>query len=277
MIAREYRELPLELVDGPDAPSRLAFDPHRMEELMDSIREKGQLQPGGVVPNGERFTVCYGDRRFQACKALGLDTYAAYVYESDSAAMLGAQLDENIVRHDLNPVEEAYWFAQLLDAMGGDTDELALLLKRDRNYVESRLLLLKGDPAVLEALGANKIVLGVAQILNAYDHAEDRRVLLDAAMAGGASIRLVRQWVHERKQLHLAQAGAPPPEPGSEPAPASVYTAPRLACLFCDSDQEVYLMVPVYVHKVCLDHLQRILARHMGGHAHAEAPQTVSR
>lgn len=265
MIQREYREIPIDLVDEPDAPTRLAIDPGKLQELMNSIRENGQLQPGGVVPNGDRFSVSYGHRRLMACRALELPVYCAYVYASDSAAMLGAQLAENVDRDDLNPVEEAYWFAQLLDAGIGDTDELAQMLKRTRDYVETRLLLLQGDPDVMEALKTGRIGLGVAKLLNGYDNESDRRVLLDAALAGGASARLVAQWIADRKTLALARGSLPAVDQAALAA-TPVADAPRpLCCLYCESDQEVYNMQPLWIHKVCFSLLRKVLERHLGG------------
>lgn len=265
MIARAYREIPIDLVDEPDAPTRLAIDPAKLQDLISSIRTHGQLQPGGVVPVGDRFAVSYGHRRLMACRALELPVYCAYVYASESAAMLGAQLAENVDRDDLNPVEEAFWFAQLIDAGVGDTDELAQMLKRTRDYVETRLLLLSGDPDVREALQLGRIGLGVAKLLNGYAQADDRKVLLDAAVAGGASARLVATWIAERKTIAAALVGMPMINTAAL-ADTPAADAPKpLCCLYCESDQEVYNMQPLWIHKVCFALLRNVLERHLGG------------
>jgi ParB/RepB/Spo0J family partition protein len=264
VIAREHRSIPVELIDEPDAPTRLSIDPEKFEQLVISIRERGQLQPGGVVPNGERFTISYGHRRLLAVRALELPTYDAYVYDSDSVAMLGAQLDENVIRHDLNPVEEAYWFTQLFDAKVGDTDELALQLGKTREYVESRMLLLKGDPHVLDALQKGRIGLGVAKLLNAYDDDGDRLVLLTAAVDGGASARLVSSWLADRRAMRAALHGQPAIDPTVAPSDPTFEGPKPLTCLYCDGDQEVYLMIPLWIHKPCFNMLRKILERHLG-------------
>jgi len=277
MIHREYRELELALVNEPPAPTRLEIHIDTLHELKMSIAERGQLQPGGVVRNADRYDLVYGHRRYLALKDLGALTYCAYVYDSTSEAMLGAQLDENVVREDLTPVEEAYWFAQLADALGDDTDALAARLHKSRDYVEGRLNLLTGDPRVLEALKAEKISLGVARALNAYADDGDRLVLLDAAAAGGATLRLVTQWIAERKALSAARCGLPAIDPTVAPTFDGAAAPETVKCLFCQSDQHVYLMRPFWIHNVCEDILRSILDRHLGGAHATKSPEPVAR
>lgn len=278
MIDREHHRIPIELVDEPDAPTRMGMDIAPFDDLVASIREHGQLQPGGVVPNGARFTVSYGHRRLLACRALQLPVYLAYVYESDTVAMLGAQLAENVDRADLNPVEEAHWFAQIMDAAQWDCDELALRLKRTRAYVEDRLNLHVGDPRVMEALGRGQIGLTAAKYLNAYADAGDRLVLLDAAIHGGASARLVAQWIADRRQVTAARGGAPLIDPAATPADQTFEGPKPLTCLYCDSDEEVYNMHALWIHKSCLRLLSRILANQTGGfHDRLVAPAAETR
>jgi ParB family chromosome partitioning protein len=276
MIPRVHREIPMHLINEPDAPTRQAIDPDDLQELITSMRELGQLQPGGVVPEGDRYTISYGHRRFLAAKALELPVYLAYVYESDTVAMLSAQLAENVVRADLNPSEEAIWFAQLMDACKWDTDELAQQLNRSRDYVEDRLNLLRGDARVLEALQKGRIGLGVAKLLNRYDDDSDRIVLLDAAAAGGATARLVADWIAERKKIAAARGNVPATDSTTVPtAPASDDPKP-LCCLYCGGDEEVYLMVPLWIHKPCLRMLRRALVTKAGElHAHTTDPGPI--
>jgi len=278
MFARTYQEIPIHLVDEPDAPTRQRISADSVTAMKQSLLEHGQLQPGGVVPNGDRFTISYGHRRYLGAVAAELPVYCAYVYQSDTAAMLGAQLAENADREDVNPVDEAFWFAQLIDAGVADTDELAQLLQRTRDYVEIRLNLLRGDPAVREALKAEQIGLGVAKLLNAYESDSDRLVLLEAARAGGASARLVAEWIADRKKIARALAGLPTVDPA---APGTVDDTPipeNLRCYFCTSDEQVYLLVPVWIHKTCKPMLDALLTRHFGGaHAVSSPPLAETR
>jgi ParB/RepB/Spo0J family partition protein len=263
---KEHVTLSLDQVDDPDAPTRQGVDFDYIEVLKHSMREHGQLQPIGVVPNGDRYTVIYGHMRTLARRSMREATINAYVYQSTSEAMLGAQLDENDVRKEVNPVEEAMWFAQLWDALQCSTDELALKVHKERDYVEGRLNLLTGDADVRDALHAGKIGLGVAQVLQRYDDDNDRRVLLDAAVAGGASKRLVMDWVAERKRMAAARGGAPAIDPTVQPAPAPETPSPNpLTCVYCEGTEDVYLMVSLWIHKPCWKMLRALLARHFGG------------
>ncbi len=251
MMQREHRDIPIELIDEPDAPSRLAIDPDKMAELIESIREHGQLQPGGVVPNGDRFTISYGHRRFLAVRDVGRPTYSAYVYASSTEAMLGAQLDENVIRHDLSPVEEAYWFAQLMEALGGGTDELAARLHKPRAYVERRLNLLRGDPFVLESLRTGDLTLGVAELLNGVPDESARRYFLDCAVRLHAKTRTVQQWIAEWK---ARGAGSSLPDVPASPAAAAeqaIAEPPKPTCAFCGSSEDAYLLEFEWIHKHC--------------------------
>lgn len=251
MITKTHAELPIALVDEPDAPTRLRIDADKFEQLCDSLRHKGQLQNGGVVRNGARYTVVYGHRRLLALRAIDAPTYLAYVYEDAVEAMLDAQLDENVIRHDLNPVEEAYWFAQLLEALGGDTNVLAERLHKHRDYVEGRLNLLRGDEQVLERLARGSITLGVAKALNKCPNVEHRRMLLDVCIHREATAATAERWVAD----FVASGGvsAPPadaPDGNGAPAAAPIESfAP--VCRFCGDSDEVWTMELSYIHRRC--------------------------
>lgn len=251
MIAKVHADIPLHLVDEPDAPTRLRIDAEKFDQLIDSIRHKGQLQNGGVIRHGERYTVVYGHRRLLACRAIPTETYAAYIYESPIEAMLDAQLDENVIRHDLNPVEEAYWFAQLLEHLGGDTNVLSEKLHKSRDYVEGRLNLLRGDEQVLERLARGSIVLGVARALNKCPNVEHRRMLLDVCIHREATAATAERWVAD----FIAAGGVstPPSDAavGAAAAPAASIEPFAPVCEFCGESDEIWTMEMFYRHRRC--------------------------
>lgn len=259
MITREHREIPLVDVDEPDAATRQRIDPAKIDELAASMVSNGQLQPGGVVPNGERFTVIYGHRRLLACRKLGVPFYSAYVYPSSTDAMLGAQLDENVIREDLTPVEEAYWFAQLMDALGEGTDALAARLHKTRDYVERRLNLLKGDGRVLEALADGAITIGVAEVLNTIKEPGPTGYLLDAALRTHPTRQTVLQWVAEWKAAGAQSVAiTPAPDPDAPPSPESL-APPAPCCAFCGDSEEPWTMKFEWVHSHCQRARNRML------------------
>lgn len=251
MIAKTHAEIPIELVDEPEAPTRLRIDADKFDQLCDSMRHKGQLQNGGVVRHGARYIVIYGHRRLLALRAIGALVYLAYVYESAVDAMLDAQLDENVIRHDLNPVEEAYWFAQLLDALGGDTNVLAERLHKGRDYVEGRLNLLRGDEQVLERLGRGAITLGVARALNKCPNVEHRRMLLDVCIHREATAHTAERWVAD----YIAAGGvsSPPTDApdGNGAAAAAPIQSYEPVCRFCGESDEIWTMETQHIHRRC--------------------------
>ena len=164
---RDYRELPLGLLDPPRRPARAGMDKDSLAELARDIRLKGLLVPLIVCKHGERYEIVAGHRRSIACEKAGLVAAMCCVFDTYEAALEGVKFSENRFRADLTAAEEAIWFSELLEAdAGGDVDKLCEQLGETRSYVESRLLLFHGDEAVFKALLEGKINLGIAQQLN---------------------------------------------------------------------------------------------------------------
>lgn len=250
-MTKEHQVIPIDRVDEPDAPTRLTMRAEKLDELTESIKQFGQLQPGGVVPNGDRFTIIYGHRRFIACRAAGLPTYNAYVFASATEAMIGPQLAENVDRDDVTPVEEAYWFAQVMDALACGTDELAERLHKSRNYVERRLNLLRGDALVLEALREDELTLGVAELLNGVPDESARRYFLDCAVRLHAKTRTVQQWIAEWRARGAGRELPDVPATTEAAAEQQVAEPAKPTCAFCGGDEDPWLLEFEWIHKHC--------------------------
>lgn len=256
--AKPYsKHVPLELIDDPALPARENIDDDKLAELAASIVSLGLLQPIGLVPVGDRYQVVYGHRRTMACRSVEFTPVPAVIFPAGYTQLEAAKLHENIRREELNAGEEAVYFAQLYEAMATpDTDELARQLDVSRDYVERRLLLLRGDDDVLRALKGNAIPFGVAQELNKVKEANARADFLKYAILQGASERVVRNWrnqhdiMRELNPLEVIERVA-----GDTTAPAPVRNP--LACLLCDSADEPHLMIVVQIHKHCLRFLDQ--------------------
>jgi ParB family chromosome partitioning protein len=234
---------------APAHVARAIIDDAGIEELAGSIKRVGVLQPLLVKEVDGGYEVVAGHRRLLAAKAAGLITVPCCVLGARDAAPVAAKIHENLYRQELTPVEEAAYYAELLPECGDDTDRLAALVRQSRNYVENRLLLLHGDPVVLEAVANRRISLGVGQELNKMPLEADRRYYLGWAEHTGATIATVRQWRAVAEARALA-APAPPPGEVTEPV---IYagTTPQLVCYFCKhlepaSDVEFH-----YLHRSC--------------------------
>lgn len=185
----------LSLLSEPANPSRTTMDDVALDDLAASIRELGVIEPLVVGPlTAGHHEIVAGHRRYKAAQLAGLVSVPCVVHETmeQAAAM---QLHENVQREELNPWDEAVWLAEIYEKNGQDTERLAALVRRSRNYVEDRLLLLRGYPRVQEALKAGTIGLGVAKELNRLQREEDVSYYLESALRSGATTRQMREWV----------------------------------------------------------------------------------
>lgn len=260
-VPREYREIPLGLIDEPVLPSRGSMSDEGLDELTSDIRAKGLIQPLIVARTGERYEVIAGHRRFIACGRAGLAAVPCAIYPSAAAALEAVKWSENRFREDLNAAEEAIWFAELLERdCAGDVDQLCAQLGAKRSYVEGRLLLIHGDALVFRALQDGRIVIGIAHALNKCSNELMRRYFLDAAIRGGATIALVVGWVQEYERSLGAQLG----ETGTMASVALTAPMPEtnyFTCAVCLGTDNVHLMRPLNVHDYCkLAVLDKLLA-----------------
>lgn len=250
-IAREFRELPIALIDEPALPSRSEMDDTRMEELVESIRANGLLQPMIVARVGDRFQVIAGHRRRIACARAGLAAAPCIIYPSKDIPLVVVQAHENARREDLNPADEAVWFMELLEHhCGGDIQQLCALVGEKLTYVDNRIALFRGDADVFKALQAGTIKIGVAHELNKCPDAHYRRYYLDCAIRGGATIAVVSGWIAEYRQNFGAPQGPAAPTPAAEPGIADAPHHP-FTCIVCNKADNVHLIRQVNVHQHC--------------------------
>ena len=246
-----FEPISLGLIDEPDLPTRESMDPEKLQELADSIRARGLHQPIGVEQRGIRFAIIYGHRRFVAHLMIGASVIPARVYPEGVDHALAIQADENAFREKVNPAEEAEWLDEILRSKAGDdVERLCAIVGKSFDYVSSRLLLTRGDPAVLRAVKEKQISLGVAEILNDIAADDLRFYYLENAKAHGASIRTAKLWRAQAESIIASRAGQPVADPESAPSATPAY-AVHHACVACGGSQDVHEMEYVQVHKYC--------------------------
>ena len=239
----------------PALMSRAYIDQAGIEKLAASIRAIGLVLPLLVkeVPNG--FEVVDGHRRFLACRLVGLPAVRCLVRGAKDTAPEAAKLNANLWRQDTNPVEEAGYFNALLPDFGGDTDKLCKALGFTRNYVESRLILLSGDPDVLNAVAHHQVGLGVAAVLNKITSKDQRDYYLGWAIRTGCTIETARQW------LQIAEAALAPvaPAPAGEPVPAGppILVHDVFECFLCGENEPKVGLEFWHIHTYCISRLTR--------------------
>lgn len=185
-----FAELPVGQIRPNAVNPRTAFDEEAMAELVHSIKEIGLLQPVVVRKVGpESYELVMGERRWRATQAAGLDTIPAIVRETDDTDMLRDALLENLHRSDLNPLEEASAYNQLLEDFGCTHDELAQRIGRSRPQISNTIRLLKLGPAVQRRVAAGVLSAGHARALLALDDQEAQDRLAQRVVAEGISVR----------------------------------------------------------------------------------------
>ena len=178
-------EIPVEAIQANPFQPRDDFDPARLAELAESIRENGLLQPVVVRPVGEAFEIVVGERRFRAIQSLGWTSVPALVRTLNDEQMLVAALVDNLQRHDLSALDEARGYRRLMRDFDLTQEEVGRHVGRDRSTVANALRLLALPEAVLGLLAKGKLSAGHGRaILTLSTPEEQTRVALEAVKQG---------------------------------------------------------------------------------------------
>ncbi|RLV48092.1 ParB/RepB/Spo0J family partition protein [Nocardioides mangrovicus] len=185
-----FAELPVSTITPNQRQPRQVFEEEAMAELVHSVREIGLLQPVVVRQSAPgRYELIMGERRWRAVQEAGLETIPAIVRDTDDDAMLRDALLENLHRSQLNPLEEAAAYRQLLDDFDCTHDELAQRIGRSRPQISNTLRLLKLSPAVQRRVGAGVLSAGHARALLSVEDPELQDRLAARVTAEGISVR----------------------------------------------------------------------------------------
>lgn len=159
------RDIPIEDIDPNLSQPRKEFDKEALEQLADSIRQAGVLQPILVVENGTRYRIVAGERRYRAARLAGLATIPCIARAWTQEQQLEAALIENLQREDLNPIEEAQAIKSLMQQCGYTQEEAAKRLGKSRPAVANSLRLLTLPPDVVQLVLEKKLSAGHARVL----------------------------------------------------------------------------------------------------------------
>lgn len=208
-----YAEVPLSAVAPNPRQPRGIFDEDELEGLATSIRDMGLLQPLVVRRTGEdRYELIAGERRLRASRIAGLTTVPAIIRDTEDTDLLKEALVENIHRVQLNPLEEAAAYQQLLEDFGVTQEELARRLGKSRPTISNGLRLLTLPPAVQRKVAAGVLSAGHAKAILALSDRRAQESLADRIVAEGLSVRATEEAVRLRV---LDEAPASPGGGGS--------------------------------------------------------------
>jgi ParB family transcriptional regulator, chromosome partitioning protein len=216
-----FLEIPIERIERNPRQPRTVFDGDALKELADSITEVGLLQPIVVRAMGkDSYELIMGERRWRASKLAGLKEIPAIVRSTQEDKLLLDALIENLQREQLNPLEEAAAYRQLLDDFGATHEQLAVRVGRSRTHVTNTLRLLKLPPRVQLRVSAGTITAGHARALLALDDPAAQERLADRIVAELLSVRAVEEIVAvgDVKAAPAPAPKAPRAKPDEEPA-----------------------------------------------------------
>lgn len=177
-----------EIHPNPNQP-RTHFNETELEELSESIRAHGVLQPLLVRKDGDGYEIIAGERRYQASKIAGLKEVPVVIKDVDDQEMLQLALIENLQRSDLNPIEEAKGYRQLIKASGMTQEALSKAVSKSRSTITNSLRLLDLPQRVQDLLFEGKLTAGHARAILAVPFEEQRIKLAEKVVAEGLSVR----------------------------------------------------------------------------------------
>ena len=187
--------LKISMIEPNQEQPRKEFNQEQLEELAESIRNYGVLQPIMVQKKGDLYEIIAGERRWRAAKMAGLKEVPVIIRDFDRQKKMEISLIENVQRSDLNPIEEAMAYRQLIEEFGLKQEEIAERVSKNRATIANSLRLLKLDPRVQELLTQGVISNGHARALLAIEDLEQQYGAAELIVKNGLSVREVEKLV----------------------------------------------------------------------------------
>lgn len=240
---------------------RSTMDQEALQQLAESLREHGMLQPIVVRRVADGYELIAGSRRLAAAKSLGWTEVPAVVLEADFQQAIVMQAVENAQREEVNPVEEAEYLADLKESLDCSAAKLARLLCKAESWVKERLQLLECQPELIEAVREGVIPLRAVRYLKRVTDPLTLANFIAYARHGGINVETARRWVEDyerqqqlREEIERNLANHPP----MEPIPPWTLTEEHEAtftCTVCDTQKPVRELVSIACCRACYDAL----------------------
>ena len=195
----EPRELDIDLLEPNRFQPRQVFSEAKLEELAESIRIHGLIQPIVVRPTGNRYQIIAGERRWRAAQRLGLNRVLVLIKPVSDDNLLEISLIENIQRENLNPIEEAKAYQRLSQEFGLTQEQVAQRTGKDRSTVTNFLRLLKLPKEIQEMVLEERLSMGHARAILAMEGPDEQRGLAEKAIEKGWSVRQVEKVIADSK------------------------------------------------------------------------------
>lgn len=210
--------IPIDLIEPNPYQPRMSFATEAMQELADSIRTFGLIQPITVRRKGDKYQIISGERRYRASIMAGMDMIPAYIRDASEQGMLEMAIVENIQRENLDPIEVAMSYQRLMDECSLTQEQMADRVGKKRASVANQLRLLKLPAKVQHDLKVGLVSVGHAKVLLGVEDPETQEMLCDLIVKNGLSVRQL-----EEKIKSIGKKKSKEQEDGAQELPDMYY------------------------------------------------------
>lgn len=223
--------IPADFIEPNPFQPRQSFDQEALEELAESIRTLGLIQPVTVRQKAaDKYQIISGERRFRACRLCGMDLIPAYVRDADDQGMLEMAIVENIQRENLDPIEIALSYQRLIDECRLTQEQMALRVGKKRASVTNYLRLLKLPAKIQHDLKVGQLSVGHAKVLLSVEDSRVQEALCDLVVKEGLSVRDL-----EKKIQKLQETPEQPQQPQAQDLPDEYFKVLEIVGRYFDN------------------------------------------
>jgi len=245
----EIKQIPIDKINPPKDDLRTIIVKENLEELEDSIRQYGILSPIKVRPDGDRYEIVYGHRRFIAAQNVGLETIPCIVADIDDRETLIEKLHENLKREELNIVDQADIIHRLREREGYTYPQIAEIFGKSETWVRDVEVLHYIDPEIREAVRAGHIKRSHARVLFKHKDRERRLYFLKLCIENGASPKTLDLWIRDDLGTLESAKIAQPIQKISDVRP-EVHKV-MMRCAICDESVPADALYVIHVCEKC--------------------------
>ena len=209
-IDQDLIEIGIEQIDPSEVQPRQVFGQERLEELAASLKANGIIQPVVVRRRGDRFQLIAGERRWRAAQLAGIHKIPAVVKDVPDSRVLELSLIENLQRENLNPIEEANAYKNLLDRLNYTQDQLAQRVGKDRSSIANSLRLLKLPASIRALVEEGKLSMGHARALIGLSSAAEQEAIAKRIVSDSLSVREAERLAKKLTAPVIVDARKPP-------------------------------------------------------------------
>lgn len=192
--------VPLDRIRPSPFQPRKEFAPEALSELTESIKAQGIIQPLLVRARADHYELIAGERRWRAAQLVGLSEAPVIVREADDTAVLELALIENLQRENLNPMEEAQGYAELISRFNLRQEDVASKVGKSRAWVANALRLLKLPPEVQSFVREGRLSVGHAKVILALEQSAEQRLAAERVLKDGLSVRSTEELISKLQQ-----------------------------------------------------------------------------